>query len=163
MKQFALIGALIALIPGGACAGDLQPFASGSWAEILKAHAGRPTIIHFWGLTCGPCRIEMANWGKLIARRHGFDFITIDTDMVPGPPEQVEAFLSNAGLPASGEAWRFDDGFAEKLYFQVDPKWQGEIPMTVFLGRDGRTERIVGAVEPKTVDLWLDGQEATAH
>ncbi|MDR3461656.1 MAG: hypothetical protein P4L76_04995 [Beijerinckiaceae bacterium] len=58
-----------------------------------------------------------------------------------GPPEQIETFLSNAGIPADEETWRFDDGFAEKLCFRVDPNWPSEIPTTIFLGRDGRTAR----------------------
>jgi hypothetical protein len=38
------------------------------------------------------CRTEMPVWGQLIKRRHGFDFVTIQTDMAPSSPEQIEAF-----------------------------------------------------------------------
>lgn len=157
-----LIACMLSSMSFSARASELRPFVDGSWASILKAHAGRPTIIHFWGLSCRPCRTEMPIWGQIIKQRHGFDFVTVETDMAPSPSEQIEAFLSNAGLPPSAEAWRFADGFAEKLYFQVDPKWQGEIPMTIFIGNDGHIERRVGVVDSKAADKWLDAQNV-AH
>ena len=161
-RWLVLIACMLSSMPFPARASELRPFVDGSWASILKAHAGRPTIVHFWGLSCRPCRTEMPIWGQIIKQRHGFDFVTVETDMAPSPSEQIEAFLSNAGLPPSGEDWRFADGFAEKLYFQVDPKWQGEIPMTIFIGKDGHIERHVGVVDSKAVAKWLDAQNV-AH
>lgn len=161
-RWLCLIACMLSSMSFGARASELRPFVDGSWASIVKAHAERPTIIHFWGVSCRPCRTEMPIWGQIIKQRHGFDFVTVETDMAPGPSEQIEAFLSNAGLPPSAEAWRFADGFAEKLYFQVDPKWQGEIPMTIFIGKDGHIERHVGVVDSKAADKWLDAQNV-AH
>jgi thiol-disulfide isomerase/thioredoxin len=161
VRRLALIaGCAALLLQSAAHAEEPRGFVGGSWRAILKAHAGRPTVVHFWGLTCGPCRVEMASWGALLARRHDVDFVTVDTDMVPTVPGQAASFLATSGIPA-GEAWRFDDGFAEKLYFQVDPKWQGEIPMTVLVSRDGRIERVTGAADPKVIATWLDHQATT--
>jgi thiol-disulfide isomerase/thioredoxin len=159
MKK-AVFAACLLMMSSAALAGEPRAFVDGSWKAILQAHAGHATIIHFWGLTCAPCRIEMANWGHLLDRRHDFDFVSVDTDMVPVSPSQTEAFLTKSGVPATEEVWRFDDGFAEKLYFQVDPLWQGEIPMTVLLGKDGRIERITGSADPKSVEAWLDQQDS---
>ena len=40
---------------------EVKPFVRGTWKSILAAHAGQPTIAHFWGATCarvGPrCRV----------------------------------------------------------------------------------------------------------
>jgi thiol-disulfide isomerase/thioredoxin len=54
--------ALLATIVGAATEGELHPFKRGSWQEIRRAHAGQPIVVHFWGLTCGPCRVEMPKW-----------------------------------------------------------------------------------------------------
>jgi thiol-disulfide isomerase/thioredoxin len=55
---------LLACSCEAACANDLHQFVRGSWSDIRKAHAGKPTVVHFWGVTCGPCRIEMPNWAS---------------------------------------------------------------------------------------------------
>ncbi len=156
MIRLVLAATLSALL-AQAQAQEARPFVGGSWRAILQDHTGRPTIVHFWGLTCGPCRVEMAHWGRLLAARKDFDFITVDTDMVPSAPGQAQAFLARSGVPA-GEAWRFGDAFVEKLYFQVDPHWQGEIPMTVLVGRDGHVEHFTGAADMTTVETWLGRQ-----
>jgi thiol-disulfide isomerase/thioredoxin len=51
--------ALAATAVGSAAASELRPFSAGSWQQVLRDHAGRPSIVHFWGLTCGPCRVEL--------------------------------------------------------------------------------------------------------
>ena len=137
-----------------ASAEPLKPFVKSSLPEILKRHAGRPTIVHFWGMTCGPCRTEMPRWGAFLATHEGADVVTIDTDIVAGAPGAAEAFLADAKMPTT-DAWRFADPFAEKLYFAVDPNWQGEIPMTLLIEPDGRVTRKVGAVEMRDVEAWL--------
>ena len=75
--------ALLASTGGFAKDGDLRPFKRGSWQEIRQAHAGRPTVVHFWGLTCGPCRVEMPQWGKLLRERSDLDLVAIDADLIP--------------------------------------------------------------------------------
>ena len=157
MRARIIAAALVWLLSSPVQAEEARPFVAGSWRAILAAHAGRPTIVHFWGMTCGPCRLEMPRWGALLARRDKVDFVTVDTDVVAAAPGQAAAFLAGAGVPAA-EAWRFGDAFAEKLYFQVDPRWQGEIPMTVLVGRDGHMVRMTGAADMGAVETWLNAQ-----
>lgn len=45
--------------PASEAPSQLKPFGRGSWNDILRSHAGRPTIVHFWGVTCGPCKVEL--------------------------------------------------------------------------------------------------------
>ena len=50
-------------------AAELQSFTRGTWPSLLAVHAGRPTIVHFWGLTCAPCVVELPRWGELLRDR----------------------------------------------------------------------------------------------
>jgi len=149
--------ALLASTGGFAKDGDLRPFKRGSWQEIRQAHAGRPTVVHFWGLTCGPCRVEMPQWGKLLRERSDLNLVAIDADLIPNQVEDASEMLARTGL-AGAENWIFDDPFTERLRFEIDPRWQGEIPRTMLIARDGKTTVIEGVADPAQVRAWLDGQ-----
>jgi len=56
------------------------------------------------------------------------------------------------------ESWTFVDGFIERLRYEVDPQWRGEIPRTVLIARDGTTRVIEGIVDATEIKRWLDGQ-----
>ena len=70
MRLSILLALLLGLssLCGAQAAGPLS-FERGSWAKLRADHAGQPTVIHFWGLTCGPCLVELPQWGKLQAER----------------------------------------------------------------------------------------------
>jgi thiol-disulfide isomerase/thioredoxin len=149
--------ALLAATGGSAKEGEIRPFKRGSWQEIRQAHAGRPTVVHFWGLTCGPCRVEMPQWGKLLQERSDLNLVVIDADLIPNQAEDASAVLAKTGL-AGAENWIFDDPFTQRLRFEIDPRWQGEIPRTMLIMRDGRVTIIEGVADPAQVRTWLDQQ-----
>ena len=91
-----------------AAAGEPRPFVKGSWQEIRQSRAGRPTIVHLWGLTCGPCRVEMPEWGKLAAEHRDVDLITIHAERLPPDPRQVREMLAQTGLQGA-DNWMFSD------------------------------------------------------
>jgi thiol-disulfide isomerase/thioredoxin len=149
---------LLATTVGAATDGSLHPFKRGSWQEIRRAHAGAPIVVHFWGLTCGPCRIEMPKWGRLLQERPDLKLIVIDADLVPNTADAVSETLAKTGL-SGAENWIFADDFVERLRFEIDPRWHGEIPTTLLITRDGKTTTIEGAADPGQVRAWLDAQK----
>jgi hypothetical protein len=46
---------------------------------------------------------------------------------------------------AAAENWTFNDDFVERLRYEIDPRWRGEIPRTLLITRDGSTRQHVGA------------------
>jgi thiol-disulfide isomerase/thioredoxin len=161
MKSRAFIAllafVLLAATGGSAKEGEVRPFKRGSWQEIRQAHAGRPTVVHFWGLTCGPCRVEMPQWGALLRERSDLNLVVIDADLIPNQLDDASAMLAKTGL-AGAENWIFDDPFTERLRFEIDPRWQGEIPRTMLIARNGKTITIEGVADMTRVRAWLDGQ-----
>lgn len=150
-----IIGAL--LIAGAAfpaVAGTPQPFVSGSWEAIRKAHDGQPVIVHFWGVTCGPCRAEMPEWGKLLAERPGTPLVVVHAEPVPPKAALVSEQLAKVGL-VPAENWYFAERFLEKLRFEIDPEWRGELPMTLLMGADGASRVIIGPADLGEVRQWL--------
>lgn len=159
-KLPALALLILVLLPWSceaACANELRQFVRGSWNDIRKAHEGKPTVVHFWGVTCGPCRIEMPNWGTLLAERSDLNLVVIDADLVPNEAGAVTAMLAETGL-AAAENWTFGDRFVERLRYEIDPQWRGEIPRTILIARDGTTTTIEGVANLESVRAWLDAQ-----
>jgi hypothetical protein len=68
--------------------------------------------------------------------------------------------LQAAGLSAA-ENWMFSDGFAERLRYEIDPAWQGDIPRTILISSNGKITTIEGAAEQSALKKWSDEQVAT--
>jgi thiol-disulfide isomerase/thioredoxin len=151
--------AFLAPAPGSEPPPQLRPFVRGSWQQILHSHAGRPTLVHFWGVTCGPCKVELPLLGQFMKDHGAIDVVTISADLVPDLPAATRSMLDNAGLQAS-ENWIFSDGFVERLRFEIDPSWQGDIPRTLLISRDGTITTIEGSAETKDLEKWSDQQLA---
>ena len=138
-------------------AGQPIPFERGSWAKLWSAHAGKATVIHFWGLTCGPCIVEMPKWGKLLAERPDMRLVLVAADPLPQSPERVNDALQSAGLEHA-ESWAFADRFYERLRYEIDPAWSGELPRTLLVAADGKTTALPGVADLTMVRKWLDAQ-----
>jgi hypothetical protein len=69
--------------------------------------------------------------------------------------------LRNAGL-SSAENWIFSDGYAERLRFEIDPTWQGDIPRTMLISSDGKITTIDGSAEIATLEKWSNDQVTPA-
>jgi hypothetical protein len=147
---------------GAAQARDPLPFERGSWAKLRAAHAGQPTVVHVWGLTCGPCLVELPNWGRLLAERKDLTLVLLAADPGPQEPEKLAATLDRAGL-GSAESWAFADRFYERLHYEIDPAWSGELPRTLLVAADGNTTTLPGVIDLATVRKWLDVQPRSAN
>jgi thiol-disulfide isomerase/thioredoxin len=158
MKTWLILAMLALALPASAAGVDeLHPFVRGSWKEIRAAHAGRPTVVHFWGLTCGPCRVEMPLLGRFLQQRPDLNLVMIDADFAPNDPTEVATTLVQTGL-AGVENWIFSDDFAERLRYEIDPKWQGDIPRTLLIAADGTVTTVEGVADVEKLRARLDRQ-----
>ena len=162
MRRQSLAAAflLALLMPAQAqdAATPLKPFGRGSWHQLTKAHAGRPTIVHFWGVTCGPCKIELPQLGAFMKDHPEIDMVTISADFVPDLPSATRAMLERSGL-SPAENWIFE-GFADRLRFEIDPTWQGDIPRTLLITREGEMTTIEGSADMAELAKWTERQLA---
>jgi thiol-disulfide isomerase/thioredoxin len=158
MRLSIIVALLMALASLGAAeAGEPLPFERGSWAKLRESHAGQPTVIHLWGLTCGPCLAELPHWGELQTKRPDLKLVLVAADPLPQDPERVAATLTKAGL-GNTESWSFTDRFYERLRYEIDPAWAGELPRTVMVDRDGKATVLPGVADLAQVKAWLDAQ-----
>jgi thiol-disulfide isomerase/thioredoxin len=156
MKRFFLVLAfclpVLSTLPAVA---EMRSFVRGSWQDVLDSNAAVPTVVHFWGLTCAPCLAELPHWARLRQERPAMNIIMIAADPAPADTEDLTATLQQAGL-GDLESWAFADSFSERLRFEIDPKWRGEMPRTLLLDRDGKITAMSGVADLDFIRNWFD-------
>lgn len=140
---------------------NLHSFVRGSWKQLLKAHQGKPIVVHFWGLTCGPCLAELPNWTAEKKKRADLDLILVDSSPFGDDPGEVQSALKKDGL-LNVENWLFADSFEERLRYEINPAWHGEMPYTLMIGRDGKATAVTGLMDFKQLNGWLDKEDKKA-
>lgn len=114
--------------------------------------------MHFWGLTCAPCLTELPHWADLLRQRPDINVIMVAADPGPANLKGQAATLQSAGLSRI-ESWTFADPFLERLRFEIDPKWQGEMPRTILVSGEGTFTAMSGVADLRAVRDWFDSQK----
>lgn len=161
MKLFgALMGVCLAVLsfaPAPALAAqEIKPFARGSYQQIVSARQGKPFILNFWSITCNYCKMEISMLKKLVRKYPKLDLVLVSTD-TPEEEKLVAATLEKIS-PRKAEAWLFADSYADRLRYEVDKTWQGELPRTYFFGANNEVKAFSGKIEQKEVEQWIKAQ-----
>lgn len=153
MRLLSLVLAF-ALVASNAYALDFKPYGRGAFAQLTKAHAGKPLIVHFWSVTCPPCLAELPQWAKIVAEKKAIDVVFVNTD---GDEDRAraQARIEKAGLTNAAH-YGFADDFVEKLYFEADKTWRGELPFTALIAPDGGLVTVTGAIDDPLIVEWLE-------
>lgn len=120
---------LILLLPSLAMA-EFRPFVSGSIKEITDARNGQPFLLILWSVDCPPCLKELEEIGQLRTQFSSGSLVLISTDSADYAADGLK-ILARYGL-SDAENWRFAGGFPERLRYQIDPNWYGELPRAYF-------------------------------
>lgn len=132
------------------------PFIKGSFKQIQQQNKETPYIIAFWSVTCAYCMKELALFGQLMPQYPQVKLITITTDPFL-ENETVQQLLSSKNLEET-ETWVFADNFAERLYFDINPRWRGELPLTYFFDKQNKMLKHMGVVKKDELIEWLNEQ-----
>src|SRR3569623_623551 len=130
MKRLA--AAMLALAAAGAQA--TAPFVRGRQQAIVAAQQGRPFVQALWSLDCVHCRDDLALLGRLRKQYPALQVILVATDAA---------------------SWLFADRFVERLRYEIDPQWFGELPRTYFYGADGKRTAVSGKLDARDVEQWI--------
>lgn len=149
----AVLVLLVAFIASADAAPE-RVFERDSYAHIRASHAGQPLVVHLWGMTCGPCLVELPHWGALLRKRPELPLVLIQVD--PSSPDARAKRLVAAGL-ARAENWSANTEFDEFLRASIDPTWPGDMPRTLLISPGGQVKTIPGTAQMSEVERWLDG------
>jgi len=163
MKQMlslpaGLVAVLLGLLPAMAQGADFLPFRGDSRAAIEQAHAGRAMILTFWSVDCAYCMEDLALLGEIVRRHPQIALVTVNTDDDNGAVNAAKV-LDKAGLPAHAR-WRFATQDSDRLRYQIDRKWYGELPRSYFYDKQHRVKAVSGKPDSAWLQGWLQEFQA---
>jgi len=146
---------LLALFNGSVQAepSNLEPFTTGSYQKILTNHANQPFMLVVWSITCSSCLKDMALLSHIHQKRPELKIIMLATDDI-SEADQIKPILEKNQL--SGLENRvYADENTQKLQFEIDPKWYGELPRTYFFDKTHQREGISGVLSEADYEARL--------
>ena len=153
LRTFSL-ALLLAWVSAGHAAAPLpSPFIPGSMNTVASAHAGKPFILAFWSLSCTYCKANLEQFGKLAAEYPQLPLVLVATDSAE-EGAAIAAALDRYGL-GNIQSWVFADTFVERLYFEIDRKWRGELPRTYFYDAGHRARAVSGKLDEVETANWV--------
>lgn len=152
IRSFLLV-LLVAAAPVVLAAEPVRPFVAGSLAKIIAERQGKPFVLAFWSVNCAHCPTELKALGEIRKRNPRLDIVLVAAD-TPDEASLTAQLATKYGL-AEVEQWVFADEMEERLRFEIDRRWHGELPRTYFYDHQHRVE-VVSGVVPKTQLLaWV--------
>jgi hypothetical protein len=109
---------------------ELKPFTSGSYQQLLVNNANNSFMLVVWSVDCSSCLKEMALLSDIHKNNPNIKMIMLAADELSAS-EHIEQILKQHQLDGL-ENWVFADENSQKLRFEIDPKWYGELPRTYF-------------------------------
>lgn len=160
MKLFTipLIYLVIAILsisaPAHAEQANLKHFTSGSYQQLLKEYADKPFVLMIWSISCTSCLKKMPVMSELQKSMPGVNLIMLATDDASAT-DQVKSILTGNELNHV-DNWIFADANAQKLRYEIDPKWYGEVPRTYFLNKEHQRIGVSGSVSREKLESMFE-------
>lgn len=156
MKFIArLLGLVFALFLGlfaSLAQAEIRPFVTGSLKQIQAERSGKPFILTLWSASCTHCPSELKALGELSRKYQGIDIVLVAAD-TPDEVPQLGKLAQAYGLGQQAQ-WVFADPQAEKLRFEIDRRWYGELPRTYFFDAQHRRTGSSGVIPAERLEGW---------
>ncbi len=153
-RRVAIGGVLAALaVKATGATPAFRPLQAGSFGTLVDARRNQPFLLILWSITCGPCRDEFALLREMRLRHPGLPLVLVSTD------DHGDAVVAGKALEEFGmageESWIFADD-AQKLRYEIDPGWYGELPRAYFYDPRHRREGVSGRLARARIERWLE-------
>jgi len=132
---------------------SLKLFTEGSYTRILEQHKGQAFVMVLWSVECVPCLTELTMLGQLKQRHPKLKLILISID-APDVEHEIQTLLVKNNL-AQASNWVFAEGVVQRLRFEVDPAWYGEVPRSYLFSVGHNRQAVTGELKREQIDTWL--------
>lgn len=123
----------------------IRPFNPGSYQQILSEKANQGFMLVIWSLDCSTCIKDMELLNSLHKTRPELKIVMLSTDEVSASAD-IQNLLEKYQL-ADTENWVFASDNTQKLRYEIDPSWYGELPRTYFFSATHQREGVSGALK----------------
>ncbi|WP_334043990.1 TlpA disulfide reductase family protein [Burkholderia ambifaria] len=151
-RLMVLIGAVLASLP--AWAGELQPLRAAEVAKLYATAHERPLVVEIWSLDCGYCRENAAHLVAWQRRHPDVQLAMVAMDAYDDNGAAIAQALAQMNLPRQVAQYANAEPMPERLRAALDAGWRGEMPRTVWIGRDGAREARSGLLTTDVLDGW---------
>ncbi len=156
-KLFFLSGLLLALALSAntvkAESINLKPFTIGSYQQIVSSNVKKPFMLAIWSITCPSCIKDMAVLQTVHKAHPELKIVMLSTDDISETAEARKILESNK--LSDIEHWIYAEENTQKLQFEIDPKWYGELPRTYFFDKAGQPEGVSGVLSKEDYEARM--------
>jgi len=132
---------------------DFMPFDMNTRQSIEKRYIDQPLIISFWSIDCPYCINDLKKLGKALSKNTNVKLITVCVDGKESA-KKAERILSQANLPKH-EKYQYAEVDEDRLRYNIDPAWYGELPRTYFYDATHQVTPLSGKISNSFLDKWF--------
>jgi thiol-disulfide isomerase/thioredoxin len=132
---------------------ELMPFEINTRNVIEKKYLNQPLIISFWSIDCPYCIDDLKKLGKALSKNTNVKLITVCVDGKESA-KKAERILSQANLPKH-EQYQYAEVDEDRLRYNIDPAWYGELPRTYFYDATHQVTPLSGKISNSFLDKWF--------
>ena len=124
----------------------IKPFVEGSFSEIVEQRQDKIFALIFWSIDCPSCYNELNMLGKIHKNYSDIDIVLVSTDIGENQDE-LKPILEKYQL-SNIESWVFRGDSEQKLRYEIDKTWYGELPRS-YIFKDGKNTYVGSGVLSK--------------
>jgi len=128
-------------------------FTSGSYQQILTSNANQPFMLVIWSVNCSSCLKDMELLSSIHKSKPELKMIMLAADELSAA-EQIQQILEKNQL-SEIENWVYAAENTQKLQFEIDPKWYGELPRTYFFDKAHQRTGVSGVLSKEDYETML--------
>ena len=132
---------------------EFMPFDMNTRKVIEKRYIDQPLIISFWSIDCPYCIDDLKKLGKALSKNTNVKLITVCVDGKESA-KKAERILSQANLPKH-EKYQYAEVDEDRLRYNIDPAWYGELPRTYFYDAAHQVTPLSGKISNSFLDKWF--------
>ena len=132
---------------------EFMPFDMNTRKVIEKRYIDQPLIISFWSIDCPYCLDDLKKLGKALSKNTNVKLITVCVDGKESA-KKAERILSQANLPKH-EKYQYAEVDEDRLRYNIDPAWYGELPRTYFYDAAHQVTPLSGKISNSFLDKWF--------
>ena len=132
---------------------EFMPFDMNTRTVIEKRYIDQPLIISFWSIDCPYCIDDLKKLGKALSKNTNVKLITVCVDGKESA-KKAERILSQANLPKH-EQYQYAEVDEDRLRYNIDPAWYGELPRTYFYDATHQVTPLSGKISNSFLDKWF--------